>query len=342
MWSSLSSAATVIFWISPTAGSNPRTISAGRGVEPASDGDLRLPALCTQSAPFSSPAAADRGAQWHVSVRVNDEVLTGFRDRLSFRFLGIRYAPQPVRFGHSIPFEGNGGAAEALDFGPKCPQPDDTGGEDCLFLNIWTPFLPHNASVAAKRGLKPVMFWIHGGAFTSGSGNDTIFDGGSVASRGDVVVVNINYRVGSLGFLALNDGATNGNYGLADQINALNWIVKNIRSFGGDPSRITIFGQSAGAASVRALMASPKAVGKFAAAIPMSNLGGLYYGATYSKYYTIAEQVDVAAKPILDVTGCASAASQVDCLRNVPAAQFNKAAAARYLVVTGPTRPRTS
>ncbi|KAL8420055.1 hypothetical protein RB594_002999 [Gaeumannomyces avenae] len=323
------------FWISPTAGSNPRTISAGHGVEPASDGDLRLPALCTQSAPFSSPAAADRGAQWHVSVRANDEVLTGFRDRLSFRFLGIRYAPQPVRFGHSTPFEGNGGAAKALDFGPKCLQLDDTGGEDCLFLNIWTPFLPHNASVAAKRGLRPVMFWIHGGAFISGSGSDTTFDGGNVASRGDVVVVNINYRVGSLGFLALNDGATNGNYGLADQINALNWVVKNIRSFGGDPSRITIFGQSAGAASVRALMASPKAVGKFAAAIPMSNLGGLYYGATYSNYYTIAEQVDVAAKPILDVTGCVSAASQVDCLRNVPAAQFNKAAAARYLVVDG-------
>lgn len=240
-----------------------------------------------------------------------------------------------MRFNHSTPFEGNGGAAEALDFGPKCVQLDDTGREDCLFLNIRTPFLPHNASIAAKRGLRPVMFWIHGGAFTSGSGSDTVLDGGNMASRGDVVLVNINYRVGTLGFLALNGGTTNGNFGLADQINALNWVIKNIRSFGGDPSRITIFGQSAGAASVRTLMASPKAIGKFAAAILMSNLGGLYYGATYSKYYTIAEQVDVAVRRILDVTGCASAASQVDCLRNVPTAQFNTVAPARYLVVDG-------
>ncbi|KLU89343.1 crystal protein [Magnaporthiopsis poae ATCC 64411] len=324
-----------MFWISPPAGNGPRTISAGAGIEPAADGNLRLPALCTQSAPFSSPTAADKGQQWQVSVRANDEVLTGFRDRLSFRFLGIRYAPRPVRFNHSTPFEGNGGAAEAVDFGPKCVQLDDTGSEDCLFLNIWTPFLPHNASITARRGLRPVMLWIHGGAFTSGSGSDTVFDGGNMASRGDVVVVSINYRVGTLGFLALNDGTTNGNFGLADQINALNWVIKNIRSFGGDPSRITVFGQSAGAASVRALMASPKAIGKFAAAILMSNLGGLYYGATYSKYYTIAEQADAAVKRILDATGCAAAASQVDCLRNVPTSQFNTVAPARYLVVDG-------
>lgn len=195
-----------MFWISPTAGNNPRTISAGAGVERAADGNLRFHALSTQSAPFSSPTAADKGRQWHVSIRANDQVLTGFRDRLSFWFLRIHYAPRPVRFSYSTPFEGSGGAAEALDFGPKLVQLDDTDNEDRLSFNIWTPFLPHNASITAKRGLRPVMLWIHGGAFTSGSGSDTFFDRGNMASRGDAVVVSINYRVGTLGFLALNDG----------------------------------------------------------------------------------------------------------------------------------------
>jgi carboxylesterase type B len=117
------------------------------------------------------------------------------------------------------------------------------------------------------------MFWIHGGAFTSGTGNDPTFDGGSFASREDVVMVAINYRLTTLGFLALEDGVTKGNYGFADQVNALEWVRKNIQDFGGDPNRITIFGQSAGAASVRAMLASPQSNGKFAAAIPQSNLG---------------------------------------------------------------------
>lgn len=154
-----------------------------------------------------------------------------------------------------------------------------------MFLNIWTTYLPKHEGL--NKNLKPVILWIHGGAFTGGTGSDPTFDGSNLASRGDVVVVTINYRLGTLGFLALNDGLTNGNYGLADQITALDWVRRNVQDFGGDPDRVTIFGQSAGAASVRALVASPKARGKFAGAIMQSNLGGLAYGTTYSKYYTI-------------------------------------------------------
>lgn len=206
----------------------------------------------------------------------------------------------------------------ATAFGSECAQGSDTGSEDCLFLNIWTPYLPNPGGKSENSSLKAVLFWIHGGAFMSGTGSDNTFDGGSLASRADVVVVTINYRLSTLGFLALNDGVTKGNYGIADQITALDWVIANIKDFGGDASRVTIFGQSAGAASVRAMMASPKALGKFAAAIPQSNLGGLYYGKTYSEYYTIQEEGEVAGNAILAEANCTNATSQVDCLRELP------------------------
>lgn len=178
--------------------------------------------------------------------------------------------------------------------------------------------MPKPDSEGDNSNLKPVLFWIHGGAFQGGTGSDNTFDGGSLASRADVVVVTINYRLSTLGFLALNDGVTNGNYGIADQITALDWVIANIKDFGGDASRITIFGQSAGAGSVRAMMASPKSLGKFAGAIPQSNLGGLYYGTTYSEYYTIQEELEVAGNAILTAANCTNATSQVDCLRQLP------------------------
>lgn len=102
------------------------------------------------------------------------------------------------------------------------------------------------------------MFWIHGGAFTSGTGNDPTSDNASLASRDDVVMVAINYRLRNEGFLALDEGVTEGNYGFADQINALEWVIRNIQDFGGDLDRITIFGRSAGAGSVRGMLAIRK------------------------------------------------------------------------------------
>jgi carboxylesterase type B len=221
----------------------------------------------------------------------------------------------------------------ALDYGSQCVQ-WASGSEDCFFLNVWTPYLPNPKADCGKK-LKPVMFWIHGGAFISGTGSDTTFDGANLASRGDVVVVTINYRLGTLGFLALDDGKTKGNYGLADQITALDWVRRNIKDFGGDPNQITIFGQSAGAGSVRALLASPKARGKFAGAIMQSNLGGVT-GTTYSKYYTIEQEMEVAGNAILSETNCTYAASQLECLRAVPATTISTLGdTARYLVVDG-------
>ncbi|CAL1710040.1 unnamed protein product [Somion occarium] len=290
----------------------------------------QLPVLCSQSAAYLAPPQSE----FLTVVSSQDLQITGFRDLRSFRFLGIPYADKPERFTYSSKFTG-GNSINATQFGPPCVQTGNPqSSEDCLFLNVFTPILPQGN--ITKSLLKPVMFWIHGGAFTGGEGSDPTFDGGSLVSRGDVVVVTINYRLSSLGFLALNDGKTNGNFGLADQITALDWVREHISAFGGDPDRITIFGQSAGAASVRALMASPKAIGKFAAAIPMSNLAGSNFAATYSNYFTIPEEVSLAVNPILNETGCATANDQLACLRAFDAhALVNLPDTAKFLVVDG-------
>lgn len=162
--------------------------------------------------------------------------------------------------------------------GPICPQKVDEGpfrtwaqSEDCLSLNVWVPRGRH-----AKR--LPVMFWIHGGGFRTGSGGLPIYDGDHIVAR-DVILVTINYRLGLLGRFAHPDlsreqaGGPRANYGLMDQIAALHWVRNNIGAFGGDPGNVTIFGYSAGGVSVNYLMAAPSARGLFSKAIAQS--GGL-------------------------------------------------------------------
>jgi len=138
--------------------------------------------------------------------------------------------------------------------------------EDCLTLNIWAP---------AKASKAPVFFWIHGGALTTGSNRDALYDGTRLAEQG-ILVVSINYRLGVLGWLAHPELSKesplgiSGNYGLLDQIEALQWVRRNISAFGGDPSNVTIAGESSGALSVMYLMASPTARGLFSKAIAES------------------------------------------------------------------------
>lgn len=256
-----------------------------------------------------------------------------FRDKETFNFRGIRYAQPFQRWEHSA-VANTTGNIDALNFGSQCTQAGNVGSEDCLFLNIWTPYLPNGNP--KEECLKPVMFQIHGGAFTGGTGADPNIAGVGLASRGDVVVVTINYRLQTLGFLALDDGTTNGNHGLADQVTALHWVRKYIKAFGGDPTRVTIFGQSAGAGSVRALLGSPPAIGLYAAAIMQSNLAGLGYAGTYSQYYTIEQEVKIAATPILNATNCLNSTDQLSCLRSIDAHSLaNLPALARFLVIDG-------
>ena len=143
----------------------------------------------------------------------------------------------------------------------------ESSGEDCLFLNVWSP--------GADDKRRPVLFWIHGGAFTIGSGSTPWYDGTAFATNGDVVVVTINYRLGALGFLHLagiggEEKGFSDNCGLLDQIAALEWVRDNIAAFGGDPGNITVFGESAGAMSIGTLLAMPAAKGLFQRAILQS------------------------------------------------------------------------
>ena len=163
---------------------------------------------------------------------------------------------------------------------------DGEQSEDCLTLNVWTPALD------GKR--RPVMVWIHGGAFTIGSGSQALYDGSVLARRGDTVVVTINYRLGPLGFLRLADVTngkipSSGSEGMLDQVAALEWVRDNIAEFGGDPGNVTIFGESAGGMSVGTLLAMPAARGLFHKAIPQS--GASHTGATVARANHTAERV---------------------------------------------------
>ncbi|PCH44337.1 carboxylesterase from carbohydrate esterase [Wolfiporia cocos MD-104 SS10] len=320
-----------LYWVASAGDTCQAVDSLGAISAVSCDGEL--PTLCSQSAGYGASAEPST----LLTVYANDLEITGYRDQRSFRFEGVPYVDQPERFTYSSAYTGSR-TLNATTFRSECVQTDGvtaSGSEDCLFLNIFTPYIPLSAASASASQLKPVFFEIHGGAFTEGTGADPSLDGGNMASRGDVVVVTINYRLSTLGFLALEDGKTNGNFGLADQIAALDWVREYITAFGGDPTRITIAGQSAGAASVRALLSSPMAIGKYAGAVAQSNLAGADYATTYSLYYTIPEEVSAVVEPLLQETGC-DAEDALECLRAYDAYELvNLPTVARFIVVDG-------
>ncbi len=189
-------------------------------------------------------------------------------------FKNIPFAQPPVgdlRWKEPSPAKAWTGVRDATAFGPMCHQNDNKHlphSEDCLQLNVWTPQGPMKASV-------PVMVWFHGGGNFAGSGVEPLFNG-EVLARHGVVLVTTNYRLGIFGFFAhpelTKESArhASGNYGLMDQIQALRWVQQNIAKFGGNPANVTIFGESAGAADVNALIASPLTKGLFVRAIAQS------------------------------------------------------------------------
>ena len=212
---------------------------------------------------------------------------------------GVRYAAPPtgdLRWRAPEPPEPWTDVADASAFGLVCPQPVepripiDLGapqGGDCLTLNIWA------SSDIAGGDRKPVMVWIHGGAYVLGSANQPLYNGRVLAAGGDVVVVTVNYRLGAFGFLDLSSFSTPGrrfdsNLGLRDVLHALHWIRDNIAAFGGDPDRVTVFGESAGAGIITTLLTSPAAGGLFAGAIAQSSPATSVYDATRAR--RVAEQ----------------------------------------------------
>ncbi|XP_029940825.1 bile salt-activated lipase-like [Salarias fasciatus] len=200
----------------------------------------------------------------------------GYR-RYVDRFRGIPFAAPPKRFEKPQRHPGWDGTLKATAFARRCLQLnllqiDTMGDEDCLYLNIW---VPHGTTVSTNL---PVMVWIYGGAFLLGGSMGAnfldiyLYDGQELADRGNVIVVTLGYRVGSLGFLSTGDSSMPGNYGLWDQQAAIAWVYRNIRAFGGNPSNITVFGESAGGASVSFQTLTPHNKGMIRRAISQSGV----------------------------------------------------------------------
>jgi para-nitrobenzyl esterase len=279
-------------------------------------------ALCVFTLISVATASADDSSQRPIAFTESGIVIGATKGGVN-QFLGIPYAAPPVgaqrwrppkRYGFFPEF-----VLQATQFGSECTQAGG-GSENCLFLNVYTP--KTESGDGGGHGL-PVMFWIHGGGLINGS--STPYNPDRLVKKG-VIVVTINYRLGYLGFFAQSaidaEGHLNGNYGLMDQQFALGWVRRNIASFGGDPDRVTIFGESAGGQSVYAQLASPLAAGMFRGAISES---GSY--AEFQDYYSnivtlaVGETSGTTAVPsgaaIADSVGCTN--QTASCLRAVSA-----------------------
>ena len=219
-------------------------------------------------------------------VETSHGPVRGVREGALAVFRGIPYARPPLgelRFRPAEPPLRWAEVRDANAFGPACLQPTDmvstmlgfdgeASSEDCLTINLWVP--------PADGPQRPVLVWIHGGAFVVGSGSRRLTDAAALAERGEVIVVSCNYRLGALGFLFLgeHDGSAVGavpNLGLLDQVAALRWVRREIAAFGGDPDNVTVFGESAGSVSVACLLAMPHARGLFRRAILQSGSANL-------------------------------------------------------------------
>ena len=243
-------------------------------------------------------------------------------------FKGIPYAAPPVgplRWKPPQPVAPWTGVRKASEYGPRCMQTrvfsdmvfNDAGpSEDCLYLNLWMPVLRSKQRLA-------VMVWIYGGGFEAGSTSEPRQDAGNLSKKG-VLVVSMNYRLGIFGFFSHPDLAgesghdASGNYGLLDQLAALRWVRDNIAMFGGDPSNVTIFGESAGSASVSALMASPLAKGLFSRAIGES--GAIFGSSRDAKPRAETEKIDV------EFAKSALGTDSLEALRSKPAGELLQAA----------------
>jgi len=223
-------------------------------------------------------------------VRTTYGEVRGYVDGELSVFKGIRYGADTAarRFQSPLPPKPWEGALDCFEYGTSSPQNRTTESisEDCLFLNVWTP----GVNDSKKR---PVMFYIHGGAYNHGSGSSSLYDGRALARHGDVVVVTVNHRLNAFGYLYLQRLAPDrfpdsGNCGQLDLVLALKWVQDNIASFGGDPERILAFGQSGGGAKIATMMAMPAATGLFQRAASMSGQQVTASGPTNATERTLA------------------------------------------------------
>lgn len=291
---------------SPPAGPNRRLVLTGAaGLAFAAAGAFAA------SAQSDAPVARTR----HGPVR-------GYRDGGVAIFKGVRYGADtgPRRFQPPAPPQPWTEPHDATEYGAAAPQPGgdpasrgaERFSEDCLFLNVWTP--------GVRDGRRrPVMVYIHGGAYATGSGSHPLYDGARLARRGDVVVVTVNHRLNAFGYLYLArfgapEFADSGNAGQLDLVLALQWVRDNIAEFGGDPGRVMVFGQSGGGAKIATLMAQPPAAGLFHRAATMSGQQVTASGPL---------NADRRARAMLDALGIPP--DQVRRIRDVPAERIVQA-----------------
>jgi para-nitrobenzyl esterase len=233
-------------------------------------------------------------------------------------FAGIPYAAPPVgplRWQPPAPVQPWSGLRDATRPGLRCIEDSETDvdrghptSEDCLTLNVWTP--------PRSKDARPVMVWIHGGSFINGSAD--VYDARRLTSRGDIVVVTFNYRLGALGFLAhpaLGPPGQVGNYGLADQQAALRWVRDNIANFGGDPGKVTVAGESAGGISVCDHLVAPGSAGLFRAAI--------IHSAPCQAQGTRTE-AEKTSLNYAETAGCGNPTTAAKCLRDLPVDKLHK------------------
>lgn len=240
-------------------------------------------------------------------------------------FSGIRYAEPPVgdlRWTPPKPAKPWSGIADATKPGKECAQtpvegaPPATTGEDCLFLNVTTPRRPSAEPL-------PVVVWFHGGGYTTGAGSQ--YDAQRMATEGNVVVVTINYRLGVFGYFGHPDLPGSGNFGLADQLAALEWTERNAAAFGGDNANVTLYGQSAGAMSACAMLTSPAAEGLVDKAILSSGsclldwpTGSMFPSAPASTPYSALATTESDGAAAAEKMGCGKDSDPVGCMRRKP------------------------
>jgi len=262
-----------------------------------------------------------------VRVMTDRGPVIGHVDGALTTFLGIPYAEPPVgAFRWRAPRNHAAWTTplDAASFGPACPQGADLSGdapawdEDCLTLNVWTPSTAPPASV-------PVMVYVHGGAFRNGASSKPLYDGRHLASAGNVVVVSMNYRLGALGFFAHpaltaeDEHGSSGNYGLLDQQAALRWVQANIAAFGGDPAKVTLFGESAGSMSVCTHLVSPLSAGLFRRAIGQSGSCLYFKTPLHTTAGTTTPSAESRGLAFAQALGCDTSADVLACMRAKPA-----------------------
>jgi para-nitrobenzyl esterase len=274
-------------------------------------------------------------------VKLDSGKISGVQQGGTWTYLGIPYAKPPVGNLRWKPPEAPvawSGTRACTKYGATCPQPPGQvsygkTSEDCLYLNVWTP-------AKASTEKLPVMVWIYGGAFTTGSGSDSRFVGTNLTKQG-VIVVTMNYRVGMFGFMAHpqlskeSPHHSSGDYGLMDMIQALKWVKTNINGFGGDPGRVTVFGQSSGAESVQYLLVSPPARGLFQKAI--SESGPRWHYGWISPMNPTLEDAYKTGEQMAVNLGCDKASDHIAAMRAKSSDEVLKAAGYNVLASDPPT-----